>query len=251
MLTAALGGGAAAMAAWEAWVTGLDPTRLEEELEPDSQWLMPLLYRNLSRLGVVHPVLARCRNVYLHNWYKNNALLHALASSLRTATSTTSRPVLLKGAALAVRYYDALGARPIETADVWIPHCATAPRPWGSAPEQLIHHETLFAGVPDGDVVARAETVTFMGATCSVMSPADQLVHVSVLSHVWDSRSRLMWIADAVQVLRTPSFDWNVALSLAAALGAARRFSTALDYLGRFDSAIRGHVDAAIVGHAT
>jgi hypothetical protein len=251
MLTAALRGGAPAIAAWEAWVTGLDPAHLEDELEPDSQWLMPLLYRNLSRLGVAHPVLARCRNVYLHNWYKNNALLHALASSLRTAVSTASRPVLLKGAAMAVRYYDALGARPVETADVWTPHGATAPRPRGPAPEHVIHHDTLFAGIPDGDVVARAETVAIMGATCSVLSPADQLVHVSVLSHVWDSRSRLMWVADAVQVLRTPRFDWNVALTLAAALGATKRLATALDYLGRFDAAIRGHVDAALVGHAT
>jgi len=248
MLTAALRHGAAARVAWEAWVEGLDPKRLEEQLEPDSQWLMPLLYHNLSRHQVAHPVLARCRNVYLHNWYKNNASLHALASWLRAAGPTAPRLMLLKGAAMALRYYDALGARPFESIDVWLPTPAQdAPGPLGAGTEGLTVHEVPFPGGLEIDLLGRAEIVQCMGASCSVMSSADQLVHACSQSDSWDSRTRLVWVADAVHVLRvSPNLDWDVAVALASRLGQARRLATALEYLGRFDVPVPARVGAAI-----
>jgi hypothetical protein len=75
-----------------------------------------------------------------------------------------------------------------------------------------------------------------MGATGSVLSPADQLVHICVHRQSWDSRTRLIWVADAVRVIRTsPGLDWDGVLALATRMGRRAALSTALDYLGRFD----------------
>jgi len=240
MLTAALRQGEPALAAWEAWVSDLDPGRLEEQLEPDSQWLMPLLYWNLRR-DVEHPVLARCRNVYLHNWYKNNAMLHALASALRSGGPGAVKPVLLKGAAMAVRYYDTPGARPIATIDAWIPFAAAGASRWlDPLRDTLTLHDVPFAAGPPGGLLNRADTVTFMGATCTVLSAADQLLHICFHRRSWDPRTRLVWLADAVQVLRrSPDLDWDTALAAASQLGLDRTLSATLDYLGRFDVPVR------------
>jgi hypothetical protein len=235
LLEAALRRGAPAVDAWRRWVDGLDPERLEEQIEPDSQWLMPLLYWNLRR-DMTHPVLARCRNVYLHNWYKNNAMLHALASTVR-ADKPRVAPVLLKGAAMAVRYYDSPGARPISTIDAWIPGVADGGAEW---PDQLretfvLHDGPFSADSPEG-LLDRAETVTVMGATCAVMSAADQLVHICYQRRSWDPRTGLVWLADAAQVLRrSPDLDWSTVRAAGSRLGLVDALSAMLDYVGRFD----------------
>lgn len=247
MLTAALRRGKPALAAWEAWVSDLDPGRLEEQLEPDSQWLMPLVYWNLRR-DVEHPVLARCRNVYLHNWYKSNAMLHALASALRSGGPAAVKPVLLKGAAMAVRYYDTAGARPIATIDAWVPSGADGASRWlDPLRETLTLHDAPFAAGPTGGLLSRADTVVFMGATCAVMSAADQLLHICLHRRSWDPRTRLVWLADAVQVLRrSPDLDWDTALTAASQLGLDQTLSATLDYLGRFGVPVRPRSAARI-----
>jgi hypothetical protein len=236
LLEAALRRGARALDAWRRWVDGLDPERLEEQIEPDSQWLMPLLYWNVRR-DVTHPVLARCRNVYLHNWYKNNAMLHALAAALRAAKPGLAPPVLLKGAAMAVRYYESPGARPFAAIDIWRVAGAADGWAWPAhLGETLVLHDAPFpAPLPD-ELLHRVDTVTVMGVTCAVMSAADQLVHIASQRRSWDPRTGLVWLADAVQVLRrAPNLDWDTARATAARLGLTDTLSAMLDYLACFD----------------
>ena len=235
LLEAALRRSAPALDAWRRWVDGLDPERLEEQVEPDSQWLMPLLYWNLRR-EVTHPVLARCRNVYLHNWYKNNAMLHALAAALR-AKKPAVTPVLLKGAAMAVRYYDSPGARPFATIDAWLPAAADGGLEWPDHPgETLALHDAPFPATSPDELLDRADTVTVMGVACSVMSAADQLVHICAERRSWDPRSGLIWLADAAQVLhRSPDLDWDTVRAAASRRGVTHALSAMLDYLERFD----------------
>lgn len=234
LLEAALRRGAPALDAWRRWVDGLDAERLEEQIEPESQWLMPLLYWNL-RHDVTHPVLARCRNVYLHNWYKNNAMLHALSAAVR-AEKPAVVPVLLKGAALAVRYYDNPGARPFATLDVWLPAADGGPEWPDHLRETLVLHDAPYPGACAGELLDRVDTVAVMGAACAVMSAADQLVHICSERRSWDSRTGLVWLADAAQVLRrSPHLDWDIVRAAALRLGISDPLSAMLDYLGRFD----------------
>jgi hypothetical protein len=235
LLEAALRRGAPALDAWRRWVDGLDPERLEEQIEPDSQWLMPLLYWNLRR-DVTHPVLARCRNVYLHNWYKNNAMLHALAAAVR-AEKPGVTPVLLKGAAMAVRYYESPGARPFAAIDVWRGAGADGEWVWPAhLGETLVLHDAPFPATLPDELLHRVDTVTVMGVTCAVMSAADQLVHIASQRRSWDPRTGLVWLADAAQVLRrSPGLDWDTMRATAARLGLTDALSRMLDYLERFD----------------
>jgi len=236
LLAAALGRGEAARAAWRDWVAGLAPERLEEQIEPDSQWLMPLLYWNLRR-DVTHPVLARCRNVFLHNWYKNNVMLHALASAVRDAQPAAAPPVLLKGAAMAVRYYESPGARPFATIDACIPSAAGGGLQWPDPLRETVTlHEIPLSAESADRLLARADTVPVMGATCAVLSAEDQLVHICCQRQSWDPNTRLVWLADAAQVLRrSPDLDWNTVRAAASRLGLRYALSAMLDYLGRFD----------------
>jgi hypothetical protein len=240
LLAAALSQGEPALAAWSRWVCDLDPERLEEQIEPDSQWLMPLLYWNLRR-DVTHPVLTRCRNVYLHNWYRNNAMLHALAAAVRPGGSVAVKPILLKGAAMAVRYYDSPGTRPLATIDALLPSAAHGRARW-PAPlrETLTLHDAAFpVGSADG-LLDRAETVIIMGAACAVMGAADQLVHICLARRSWDPRTGLVWLADAAQVLRrSPGLDWGAVRASASRLGLTEALSAMLDFVGRFDVPVR------------
>lgn len=237
MLRAALTHGASALAAWHAWARDADV----ERLDPDSQWLMPLLYANLRTEGVSHPLLIRCRNVYLHNWYKGHAVLHALAAWLRANPETTGGLVLLRGTAAALRSYATVGARPIESVDLWRPgdppeRPGAAPTPPASFPCLVRLHARMLDEAVDVDIARRAEPVAVMGVSCKIMSPADQLVHLCVDRDAWDSRSRLLWIADAVRLLERPAgIDWPRAWEVAARLGRSRMFARVLDSLRRFD----------------
>jgi hypothetical protein len=70
------------------------------------------------------------------------------------------------------------------------------------------------------------------------MSAADQLVHACLHRATWESRSRLLWIADAVRVLRAPdAIEWSAAWTLAARLGQQPALARALQFLHRFSTA--------------
>jgi hypothetical protein len=240
MLRAALTHGASARAAWRAWARNADV----ENLDPDSQWVMPLLYANLRAEGVVHPVLVRCRNVYLHNWYKGHAVLHALAAWWRAVDGSTAGLVLLRSAATALRSYATVGARPIESVDLWRPTPAsgnppadlTLPDPF---PCPLRLHARMLDDAVDVEIGRRAEPVAVMGVSCRIMSPADQLVHLCVQRDSWDTRSRLLWMADAVRLLEGPAgIDWPTAWELAARIQRSQAFASALDDLRRLRACV-------------
>ena len=241
LLTAALADGAPAVAAWEAWA---QETRVEE-IEADSQWLMPLLYTNLRGRDLAHPLVVRCRNVYLHHWYRSQTMLRALADWLRTRERDAPAVVLLKGVALALRCYDSVGARPFESVDVWSPDESPAPgsgRPGPASgdplPWPLRRHPHMLGEGVDDEVLRRTRPVTVLGVASTRMSAADQLVHACLHRETWESRSRLLWIADAVSVLRGPdAIEWSAARTLAGRLGQQSTLARALQFLHRFSAA--------------
>jgi hypothetical protein len=78
--------------------------------------------------------------------------------------------------------------------------------------------------------------LAFKGVACAAMGPADQLVHICAAGAAWDSRSRLLWVADAARVLQAPRhLDWRVVVALADRLGLATRIAEALHFLRTFD----------------
>ena len=235
MLRAALLRGPAALDAWSAWSRDVGV----ERLDPDSQWLMPLVYDNLRGQGLAHPVLRRCRNVYLHTWYGSHVALHGLAGVLRRVAAEhvpdergRAAIALVGGAAVALRYY-APGARSIGAIELWAPGAAGAIA-LERHPVRVRH--TIFDEHTDAAVWRRRVPVTVKGVPCAAMAPADQLVDICAAGPAWDPRSRLLWMADATRLLQAePRLDADVVAQAAARPGLGEPVREALDYLRRFE----------------
>lgn len=187
-----------ALAAWEAWRRG-GPV---DDLEPDSQWLLPLLYWHLRAAGVGAPALARYASVYRHNWYKNHVRLRALRPVWAARRAQGHPLVLVGGAALAVAYYPALGARPFSTVTL----------------------QRVGAW--------RTRDVAWPGLTLTVPDPVDALVQVLAGAGPGAEPSALLWAADAV-IVGQPlgAAGWAAAEQRAADLGLTAPLRAAVAWL--------------------
>jgi len=229
LLKAALLTGPDAVAAWETW----RGSTTIEALDGDSQWLLPLLYHNLHAQGVPAALLVRCRNVYLHNWYKNSLTLRRTEPAIRDLARSDGPIVLLGGAAMAVRYYDAIGARPFGPLSVLAPGCAGSRRELASDAGATVEVKaSLFGGDIDESVVRRASGSTWKTMRWLALDPADQLVDICARRYEWDRRSRLFWLADAALVVRRElGLDWERVSAVSAHMGLQAVVASLFAYL--------------------
>lgn len=227
LLRAALLHGPDGIADWHSWRASV---RLDG-LDGDSQWLLPQLYCNLHAHGVGTEFLARYRNVYLHNWYKNNLTLRRVEAGLRRLQQTYHAVVLLEGAAMALRHYDAVGARPFDRLKVLVLKDRRSSSSC-EAEDGIDQQASLFDAETDRAVVRRATEADWMSNRWFVLDPADQLVDICVRRERWDHRSVLLWVADAATVVRcNADLDWGRVSSLAARVNRQASVARALRYL--------------------
>lgn len=92
LLRAALLDGEAALEAWRRWREGADL----DGVDPGSFRLLPVLWHDLSRLGVDDPILERCRGIFRHAWSKNHLLLHRVRPVLAALEDSGIRALVLK-----------------------------------------------------------------------------------------------------------------------------------------------------------
>ncbi len=244
LLRAALLRGPEAIDAWTQWRarTSIDA------LDSDSQWLLPLLDRNLRALGVPGDARVRYHNVYRHNWYKNQVLLRRAEPALHALQRARLQPVRLKpdatydgsvvllgGAALALAHYDAIGARPFSVVEVLRPADRGGRRQPAETPagqSACRFRASLFDDEEDEAVRRRAVPVAWKTLRALTLDPVDQLLDLCVRREQWDSRSRLFWLADAVTLLRRhPDLGWADAAATAQRIGAAAAVSTARELI--------------------
>lgn len=109
---------AAALAAWKQWRDSADI----ENLDHGSHRLLPLLYRNLVRhRAAPDPWLNRIKGVHRYYWVQNHRLFARVSELVEVVRRELDTPVmLLKGAALAIRYYADLGLRPMADCDLLV-----------------------------------------------------------------------------------------------------------------------------------
>ena len=124
LLTAALGDGDAACAAYAVWraVTNLDRPCA------GTFRLLPLLGKNLKRLGVKDDRSALFHGIYRKTWAQNQLLFRELSGALSALSQVEIPTLVLKGAALSINFYRDLGARPMSDGDILVPpeHAAFA-----------------------------------------------------------------------------------------------------------------------------
>ena len=258
--------------AWRQVRRGFDIERVSAE----TYLLLPLLYRNLSGLGAEEELLPKLKSVYRHTWAGNQLLFRALADLLEALETAGIPTLVLKGAALVLNYYQDLGARRMSDFDVLVP-AAARPKAldlldglgWSGPDERIrnlsvhYHHAIEFrspdrrnvcdlhwqvmnclglADDPDHsthDFWVAADPTEILGVRSRVLGPADLLLHACVHG-LRDDHVRLLWVADALQILASSGerLDWDRLVGQASKRGAILPLRRALRLLVELDASV-------------
>jgi hypothetical protein len=259
LLRAATGEAATAVAAWQAWSSTVDVERLDE----GSFRLLPLLYRNIARLGCASPLMPRLKGVHRQSWYKNQLLFRRIADVLGALEAAGVSTLLLKGIPLTVLYYRDEAVRPMADADVLVRpsdvettravleqygwHPGRVPLKWpvpyrGSwtfvdhdGRELDLHWhvfpECLYADADD-ELWAAAQPLCIRGVRTNALCRADQLLHALTHGLHWNPVPSIRWVADALTIIaqRDASMDWERFVTQAE----TRRFAPVVDVALRY-----------------
>jgi hypothetical protein len=247
LLKAALLKGGEAQVSFEEWlaVVNLD------EIDLASYRLLPLLYSNLKKVGIRHPLMNKLKGVHRQAWYENQMLFQTMADLLRLFRRFGIKTMALKGAALNQLYYEDSGQRPMQDFDILVPSpdavkainlmhesCWTSRIP----PRQLLkkyrlhfthacsfrnsagremdlHWHVLYTSLDpnaDDDFWESAIEIKIQDGSIFAMNPSDQLFHVCVHGAGWNYVPPIRWVADAEKIIdKIPEIDWNRLLFLA------------------------------------
>jgi Uncharacterised nucleotidyltransferase len=282
VLEAALSPAEPALAAFRKWVGLID---LDGEFENDTFRLLPLMYDNLRRHGVSHPLMARLKGIYRQTWYKNNKLFNALTPVLEALHDAGIPVLLLKGVPLVEQYYRNIALRPMADIDVLVP-----PARAGEAIELMtrfayqriaepnvdfmrfrhamgywspdngefdLHWHALYecqgAGADDF-FWKRAQALRFAGRDFQTPDATAQLLHNIIHGFRWNPEPPIRWIPDSLAILRAAgdSIDWDVMTDYASRQDLGHRLRLPLQFLQqRFDAPVPDKVLAQLAGQGT
>lgn len=240
ILRAACLDGAAALAA----VDDLRRTVDIDALDWGRQRLLPILHRNLVRLGVGDWHASRLKGVRRFFWARSEVRLRGLSPVVTALRAAGIRTAVLKGAGIVGGGFEELSARPMDDLDVLVPprdlpaavtllagsgfgprmvDTATvlrdvSPRLPGwpfvdAAGNELdLHWHVLHA-----DCRPRADDAFWEGArpgriagiATEVLDPTDQLLQAIAHAARWNDTSTPRWASDALTLIRTGVIDWE------------------------------------------
>lgn len=266
LLSAALLEGQPALEAWGQW-------RREHRIETadsGSQRMAPLLYHNLHHNGWSGPEMPLLKGTLRKAWAHNERLAHMVAPLAQAWQGLGVKAALLKGAALATKYYPHPGTRPMDDLDILVPPervneamAAFREDAWTSAkghpvPRRLsdetirrkrtqrlangrgleleLHwfllDENRWPGADDA-IWQRAKPVRIRGAGAFVPGPEHLLLHVLVHGAQWNAVPPIRWVADSWMILRATAdaFDWDLLLAEVLSRRVTLPVRTCLRYL--------------------
>lgn len=242
LLRAVLFDGEQAINAWHDWTAKVDINNIDHE----SQLLLPMLYKNLYRMGVQDPLMNIYKGVQRKTWAKNNLIFHELKLLLRSFRDAGIKVLLLKGAAMTLLYYKDYGIRAMEDVDILVPvekakesvHVLSG-RGWkrrkdsgpafnekypgmnkanhfttASGIEIDLHWQLLSANKDRGsDEDFRLAAIPLRiddTLTVHALNHTDQLFHLVVHGMQWNPNPLLRWVADAMMILKKEhDIDWS------------------------------------------
>lgn len=261
VLRAALGSGSEAIDAYREWVSSLD---IAAEFDRGVFRLVPLLYDNLRRLGHQDELTGRLKGAYRMAWARNHRLFEETRPILETLLDAGLKVMAIKGAPIALQYYDNAALRPMADVDLVVPsdQAETAAglvqglgfvpwRPFGKdikryrhamafyAPghrEFDLHWHMLFDFCDDesDDIFWRtARRFDFLGRTILAPDATRALLHTIIHGLRWNNEPPVRWIPDAVTILRSAgdSLDWSAIVDFAEAGAVTQRLHMGLSYI--------------------
>lgn len=265
LLDACLRDGDAAVAAWNAWRSRIDLDRIDEE----SFRHLPLAWHRLRGRAATDATLEIAKGVYRQAWYRNQLLLRSVGEVVDVLADEGITALLLKGAALAPRYFPALGTRPMGDLDILVPH-ASAARALGrliregwtcekrASADRLVRHAHAIAltrgqigldlhwnalwaqRTPTADDLfwADARPREHEGRSVLELSPTDAFFHTcmhgarrSQNAYSWAPLPLVRWITDAFHIAQKEPIDWERIDRLARRYHARLQLFDALSYL--------------------
>lgn len=242
LLDACLLDGDRARSAWHRWEhADID------NLDQGSFRLLPLLSRNLEKLGIDAPCLPKLRGVRRHFWVRNQVLFHHMGLLLKKFEAAGIRTLVLKGTPLSLLYYLNPGLRPMSDFDIliqpadrdsalallareqWKPiyfpefadlspsylSFATSHGFRDNEQRELDLHWYLFPNSADQEcdryLWERAEPFALGDMSALTLAPTDHLLHICTHGAAWNEIPPIRWVADAVTVLRRAGdrVDWE------------------------------------------
>jgi hypothetical protein len=246
LLSACLGDGEVAVRAFQAW----RPHGTPGTLDGRNLRMMPLLYRNLTRLGVDDPYMEWMRGLAKHVWLNGSLRRRSVGQALSILEAARIPMLRFKGAAFLARWPDAADIRPMGDSDILVPAkrireavaCLRddgwmAPAPHLIADGDLVRwyavllikgrdiqidlHWRPAAAVGDPDytmgVEARSEVLSLDGRQVRVAGLTDHLF--ILLAHAFFNlpARRFDWVAEAVLIMRRAGeqIDWGLLDALA------------------------------------
>lgn len=276
LLRAALQTGAPALDAYRAWRSRVSLNALD----PGSVRLFPLLYLNLSPLGVADDLMPRLRRVHDQWAARNRDLVAAVAPALDAWRLAGIDTLVLKGLALSAHAYPSPAGRPMDDVDVLVPVgqalaardvlVAAGWRPRSPLDEETLTvrhavgfqrgelehldlhwHVTEECGGAEADAGfwGRAMPLTVNDVRTRMLCPADLLLHICVHGLKWSTLPTVRWAADAVVLLRASGaeMDWARLVDQAERLRLVLPVKAGLGYLRRtLDVAVPDEVLAAL-----
>jgi len=229
--------------------------------------VFPLLYRNLTRLGIDDPLLPRLKGVFRQVWFRNQLILEHGLRALRALQEEAIPVIVLKGASLiATGVYDEPALRPMEDFDLLVPRerfaaavevlrrtrWAFQPELLDPEPHYVFQHAVGFrregggeidlhwaaTGLPldrNGERAAweSSRAVRFGELEALALAPADQLLQVCTHATLLNEHiPPIRWAADATLLLRRhDAFPWDTFVELARERNLSRIASRCLEYL--------------------
>ena len=276
LLRAAMSEGSDALDAWRNWSTGIDL----DDIGAGSLQIVPLLYKNLSGMGVQHELMGKYKGIYRYFWAQSQKVIKQTKPVVVELTTQGIPFLLIKGAAFRDVYYPDPFTRTFADLDLMVPESrydettsvfrengvhVLDPRGGGLV---SIRHAALFStssGVKidlhwhllhqccyegaDDSFWSGAVPFDYQGVSCHTLNATDSLLHILVHGANLVEPKQLRWVCDAHFILKHGEIDWQRFTALCDKLKLAPLVTTTCRYLQRqFDMPIPNRVVENING---
>jgi len=234
LLLSATAGGEAGADAWQRLRPQLDLDRLEL----GSFAMLPLVHRQLERLGIDDPEMARLGGIRRRTWTLNQLELAAVMPALRSL----EEPIVVGGWQFPAHYYGGdFGLRPVEGLEVLVRPGLAASYAVGGVTHVTGPNGRTYAirerfardfSVPEREIEPETIAISLGETEARELAPTDELLRVCLAGARASEPPNVVWLADALAVLRSP-IDWDRLVRHALRLRAMLRLRDTLVYLRR------------------